>query len=130
MQKYNSVFNCKFKQVLINTEFNKLFHKIIFQLNVSDSGEQIEETLNELDNLIGTHFRLAVHSVHKTDGHFSYLIAQTVSSDHHFHLKYVSFADTTLHQLFQHLSLVEPKAAGQVRDSGSKHHLSQIVGAS
>ena len=76
--------------------------------------EQIENTLEVLNDLVHSHFRLAVHAIHKHNRNFANRVVHIVCANDDFHLENVASAFHTLHDIIKRFSLVQTVTTSQV----------------
>ena len=107
-----------------------------------------QNALGVLDNLISSKLRpkrlvsllcmriwslrghlLAVHTVHEADGHLRDSAPHRLCPHHHLHLESISLALRARDDLLQHTLLIQPKAARQITDTRSQHHIRKQVGS-
>lgn len=88
-----------------------------------------QHTLGVLDNLITAELALAVHSIHKGDGHLGNRAAHSLGPDHHLHLERISLALGARDDLLQHALLVQAETTSQVAHAGPQDGVGKQVGS-
>ena len=89
--------------------------------------EQIEHALEVLDDLVHSHLRFAVHSVHKHDRNFPDRVVHVVSTHDDLHLEDIASAFHVLHNVVEGFSLVQTIATRQVTHARVEHKVSDKI---
>ena len=89
--------------------------------------EEIEHALEVLDNLVHSHLRLAVHSIHKHDRNFPDRVVHIVSTHDDLHLENISSALHVLHNVVERFPLVQTIATRQVAYARVEHEVSDKI---